>query len=156
MKNINILIRNRLENVKESNKKTKYRIINKEGKIYSQFLGFVELNKNVYGHLFDYNQVRIVEEVLTSNGFNDIIIKKDNVGSLFNIAVDSPFDNPIKFFKLTLFTVFFIPLFLFLIQFAFSTVQSEQNNEDIDIDKNAISNIGTSLLNHIIEGDEKE
>lgn len=152
MKNINILIRNRLEQVEESHKKTQYHIINDKGQIYSQFLGFVELDKNVYGHLFDYNQIKIVKKVLTENGFNDIIIKKDKVGSLFVLAAESPFGNPIKMFKLTLFTVFFIPLFFFLLQFTLSSISTENHDES---NTNPISNIGLHLLNKM-KGEDKK
>lgn len=148
MQNINIILRNRLEKVEKSHKKTQYRILNEKGEIYSQFLGFVELNNEVYGHLFDYNQINVVKEVLKENGFNDIIIKRDKLGSLFVLAAESPFGNPIKLLKLTLFTVFFIPLFLFSFKFA-SNFISVENDSKVESNENTIWNIGSNLLNHM-------
>lgn len=78
----------------------RYRLIDVQGRAYSRFLGWHELDGKIYGHQFAKDEVSQVLEVLKENGFYAIRVEKDSVGSLFSLIGNSPFGHPKKMIEL--------------------------------------------------------
>ena len=92
-----------------------YRIVDPRGRVYSLGLGWQKISGKVYGYLFDENEVPIVIDVLRKNGYPSVWSEKDKTGSLFMLAVNSPFGNAKKMVQLLSVTIiFFILLFITL------------------------------------------
>ncbi|MEK5209745.1 hypothetical protein [Psychrobacillus sp. FSL H8-0510] len=104
------------ENAIHSSKNNKmFRIVDPRGRIYSLELGWQKISGKVYGHLFDENEVPIVIDVLRKHGYQSVWSEKDKTGSLFMLAVNSPFGNAKKMVQLLSVTIiFFILLFITL------------------------------------------
>lgn len=93
-----------------------YRILNTDGLIYSQHLGWVELNGDVYGHMFDEKEVPVVISILKEHGYTDVQTELDKAGTLFAVVAESPFGNPSKMVHLLIYTgIFFALLYLIVL-----------------------------------------
>lgn len=82
----------------------RYRLIDVNGRAYSRFLGWQDLDGKIYGHQFAKDEVPKVLKVLKENGFYAIRVEKDAVGSLLSLFGTSPFGNPKKMAELYLIT----------------------------------------------------
>lgn len=115
MENINLKIQAALNHVELATNSNMYRIRNKDGLIFSRFKGWQELNRELYGHYFDYNAIQAIVKILEEHGYTDIKIEKDITATNFVKMANSPFGNPVKMVKLLLGTiVFFVLLFILL------------------------------------------
>ena len=122
--NMNNAVRNALKQINSSLDSNKmYRILDKNGLVYSQSLGWVELNNDTYGHIFSEKELPIVLSVLKEHGYTEIRTELDKVGTMFIAAAESPFGNPSKMVHLVIYTIlFFVLLFIVLNTGLFSTL----------------------------------
>lgn len=105
-----------LVNTKSNNaNKAQYRILNQDGEIFTRNYGWQPLTGEVYGHMFDLNELQAVKGVLIKHGYDKLNVELDKAGTAFMYASDSPFGNPGKMVKLLLVTLLiFMTLYILL------------------------------------------
>lgn len=106
-----------LKNDAENSKSlSMFHIVNSDGENYSRYQGWHKRDGEIYGHLFDSQQLKVALEVLKENGYEELSVEKDKTGTLFMLAANSPFSSPANSLKTLLFTLFIMVLLVIAIK----------------------------------------
>lgn len=85
---LNKEVRDQLDMMKDTVRdgKSRYHILNDEGKVYSRFKGWQEFNVQIMGHQFQKEEFPVVVELLKQHGHTSIQVKKDKTGTLLHLV----------------------------------------------------------------------